>query len=179
MRCKPFCTKTMKSSCTPRKGWLGSARAKQDSTCRLWPHPSHSHSRAEETCSSRAPLQPQPQVTTFLHRASLSQSAFIRWEHHPTSLPADAGWRQLLQEQGRQPLQPSVGSVSTAFASLTLLPPARQQGFVVPSLASPSDQITHIAWSSHIPVKLQKLTCQKLLQTGGEIPTAFKVVKAS
>lgn len=35
MRCKPFCTKTMKSSCTPHKGWLWSARAKQDSTCRL------------------------------------------------------------------------------------------------------------------------------------------------
>lgn len=144
----------------------------------LWPHPSHNHNRAEETSSSRTPLQPQPQVTKFLHRASLSLSAMIGWEHHPPSLPADAGWRQLLQERGRQPWQPSVGSVGAAFTSPTLLPPARQQGFV-PSLASPSDQITHIAQSSRIPLKLQKLTCQKLLQTGGEIPTAFRFVKAS
>lgn len=92
---------------------------------------------------------PASQVTTFLHWV---ESTFIRWEHHPTNLPADKAdhhWSQLLWVQCRQPLQLPVGSRSTTFKYPRLLPPARQQVFVMQSLASGSNQITHTIVSRH------------------------------
>lgn len=148
----------------------------------LWPHPSHNHKQAEETSSSRVLLHHHkwPHSCAGSSQPSLGESTIL----------------QTCQQTSRSSLKPvPVGAAQTA--------PAATWGIYVHYIYISQTATTCTAagfcyaesrfWkqsdnSQHClkalltavySMKLQELTCQKLLQIGGEIPTAFKFVKAS
>lgn len=118
--------------------------------------------------------QPQPSRGNVFQQGSSAAPAPS--DHTPALGLSRPSWGE---NSSWQPLQWSVAAVSTTFQCLRLLPhPARQQVFVMQPCC----------WKQADNSQLLKLfravifrwnSSQKLLQTAGEIPTAFKFVKAS